>query len=56
MEVIVYHPKNPKDIQILQKKVAAVHAEIVLRHIDKLPYPKKQKLKLLDTVIEAGSR
>ena len=51
MKVIVYYPKNPKDILVLQKKVAAVHAEAVLRHIDKLPCPKKQKLKLLDAVI-----
>ena len=52
MKVIVYHPKDPKDIGILRKRVAAVHANTVLRHLDKLPCPKEQKLELLNSVIE----
>ena len=55
MKIIVHHPKSQEDISILQKKVAAVHAEAVLRYIDKLPCPKEQKLKLLNAVIETGS-
>ena len=51
MKAIVYHPESSKDIQILQKRVAAVHAEAVLRHIDKLHCPKKQKLKLLYSIV-----
>jgi len=52
MKVIVYHPKDPKDISTLQKRVAAVHADTVLRYLDKLPCPKEQRLKLLNAIIE----
>ena len=52
MKVIVYHPKKLDDVYTLQKKVAAVHAEAVLRFISKLPYSKEEKLKLLNAVIE----
>jgi len=52
MKVIVHHPKDPKDIATLQKRVAAVHANAVLRYLEKLPCPKEQRVKLLNTVIE----
>ena len=55
MKVIVYPPKDPGSILALQKKVAAVHAEAVLRYLDKLPCPKEQKIKLLNAVIEKGT-
>ena len=55
MKVIVHHPKKTDNVRILQKKVAAVHAEAVLRFISKLPYSKEEKLKLLNAVIETGS-
>ena len=52
MKVIVYHPKDPKDISILHKRVAIVHANAVLRYLEKLPCPKEQRLKLLNSIIE----
>jgi len=56
MKVIVYHPKDPKAIHALQKKVATAHAEMVLRYVSKMIYPKNEKLKLLNVIIKTGSR
>ena len=56
MKVIVYHPKKPDDIYILQKKIAVVHAKAVLRYINNLPCSKEEKLNLYNAVIETGSR
>jgi len=56
MKVIVHHPKKTDDVHTLRKVVAAVHAEAVLRYISKLSCPSEEKTKLLNAVIEAGSR
>ena len=50
MNVIVHHPENPENIIALQKKVAVVHAEAVLRYVQKLNCPKEQKLKLMNAL------
>jgi len=55
MKIIVHYPKNKKDIETLQKKVAIIHAEAVVRHIEKLPCPTSQKIALL-TAIKKGSQ
>ena len=55
MKVIVYPPKDPDSIRALQKKVATVHAEAVLRYLNKLSCPKEQKIKLLNALIEKGT-
>jgi hypothetical protein len=52
VNVIVYHPKSTENIRILQKKVAAVNAEAVLRYIESLHCPKEQKVNLLNNVIK----
>ena len=52
VKVIVYHPKDSANISILQKRVAGVHADAVLRYLDKSPCPKEQKLDLLNAIIE----
>ena len=54
VKIIVHYPKSQEGINILQKKVAAIHAETVLKYIDKLPGPKEQKLRLINTIIETG--
>jgi len=46
-EIIMHFPKKQEDVYILQKKVAQVHAEAVVKHLEKLPFPKEQKMKLL---------
>jgi hypothetical protein len=46
LNIIVHYPKCEHDIVALQKKVAVVHADTVIRHIQKLPCPQGQKMKL----------
>lgn len=50
MKVIVHPPTSPEGIRDLQKRVAGVHAEAVLKYIAKLPCPKEQKMQLLNSV------
>ena len=50
MKIIVHAPKNPESVCELQRRVAVVHAEAVLKYIAKLPCPKKQKLQLLSSI------
>ena len=52
-EIIMHFPKKQEDVYILQKKVAQVHAEAVVKYLEKLPFPKEQKLTLL-TAIKRG--
>ena len=49
-EIIMHFPKKQEDVYILQKKVAQVHAEAIVKHLEKLPFPKEQKLAILDTI------
>ena len=51
MDIFVHYPKKPNDLRDLQKKVAAVHAEAVVRRIQSIPCPKEQKEKLLQEII-----
>ena len=51
MRVISYLPKDPAAMQELQKGLAEVHADMVLRRISELKCPKEQKLAILDAVI-----
>ena len=53
MNIIVHYPKNPQDITKLRKAVAAVHAEAVIQHINKLPCPQGQKLDLHSKIKKA---
>jgi len=50
IDIIVHFPKKQEDIYILRKKVAQVHAEAVVKHLEKLPFPKEQKLALLTVI------
>jgi len=49
-EIIMHFPKKQEDVYILQKKVAQVHAEAVVKHLEKLPFPKEQRMKLLAAI------
>lgn len=50
MNVIVHLPKSPEGLLNLHKRVAAVHAEAVLKYITKLPCPKEQKIELVANI------
>lgn len=50
MNVIVHSPKSLEGLLDLQKRVATVHAEAVLKYIAKLPCPKEQKIELVSSI------
>jgi hypothetical protein len=50
MNVIVHYPKKEEDIRELQKRVAEVHAQAVIRTIQALSCPKEQKLELIKDI------
>ena len=50
LNAIVHSPKSPKGLLELQKRVATVHAEAVLKYITKLPCPKEQKIQLVSSI------
>ena len=47
MKVIVHPPRTLEGLHDLQKKVATVHAEAVLKYIAKLSCPKEQRIELV---------
>ena len=53
LNVIVHSPKSPEGLLDLQKRVATVHAEAVLKYITKLPCPKEQKIQLVSSIQNA---
>jgi len=53
LNIIVHYPKSQHDIEALQTKIAAVHADAVIRHIQKLTCPQGQKIKLLQEIKSA---
>ena len=52
INVIVYYPKTEKGQDELRRRVALVHADAVNRRLKELRCPEKQKLELLDAVID----
>ncbi len=52
MDIVVHYPKDPDRLRELQQKVAAVHAEAVVRRIQSIPCPKQQKEELLKSIIK----
>ena len=50
LNVIVHLPKSPEGLLNLHKRVAAVHAEAVLKYTAKLHCPKEQKLELVSSI------
>ena len=53
MNIIVHHPKSAQDLEALQKKVASVHADAVIRHLQNLTCPEAQKVKLYNEIKKA---
>ena len=52
INVIVYYPKTEEGQEELRRRVALVHADAVNRRLKELRCPEKQKLELLDAVID----
>lgn len=52
MEIIVHYPETPEKQAQFDARVAKFHAEYVAQYIEKLNYPTKQKLKLIDAIAE----
>ena len=56
IHVIVHYPKTEEGKRELAERVAGGHADMVNQHIKKLNCPSKQKVQLLDAVIQAASK
>lgn len=56
INVIVYYPKTEEGQEELRRRVALVHADAVNNRLKALNCPEKQKLELLDAVIETVRR
>lgn len=48
--MIVHYPKSEADRQEIQKRLARIHAQFVLRYVEKLNCPLEQKRQLIDAV------
>ena len=53
-KVLVHMPETEEASRELASRAAAVHADIVIRYIQKLNCPAAQKLKLLDSLITSA--
>ena len=51
MNVIVHYPETADKQVELAKSVAKLHAESIVRYIEKLNCPSEQKLALIDSII-----
>lgn len=51
MNVIVHYPKTADKQAELAKSVAKLHAESIVRYIEKLNCPSEQKPALIDSII-----
>lgn len=52
IEIIMHYPTTDKGKQELARRVSEVHADFVCAELKALSCPSKEKLKLLNTVIE----
>jgi len=53
MNIVVHYPKTEQNKAVLRKKTAIVHAEAVIRHMQQLACPQKQRIKLYSEVKKA---
>jgi len=53
LNIAVHHPQSASEVNTLRKKVAAVHAGVVLRHVQNLRCPEAQKMKLHQEIKKA---
>ena len=53
MKIIVHPPTSLEGLRDLQKKVAIIHAEAIVKYITKLSCPKEQKMQLFISIQNA---
>ena len=54
--MIVHYPKTDAGKEELARRVATIHAESVIAKINRLNCPSKQKLELVEAVIDTVKR
>ena len=52
VNLIVYRPRTEQEQTELARRIAGIHAEIVLRQVQELSCPAEQKMELLEAVVE----
>jgi len=52
IDIIVYYPGSQEDMNELAKRVGSIHVDAVMSCVRRLKCPHKQKMALLDSVIE----
>ena len=55
MNIIVHTPKDKTEKEELMKRVAAAHAEYILKYIEKLDISAEQKSDLVDIIIRCNN-
>ena len=53
MNVIVHYPQKAENVHALQVRVATVHAQAIIRYLEKLTCPKEQKIQLIEEIKES---
>lgn len=50
--IIIYTPKTAAGTSELERRVAKLHADSVLKHVNNLKCPAEQKRQIIETVIK----
>lgn len=50
LNIIVHYPKDKNALEELYKKKSKLHTNMILSYINKLPYSKDEKIKLIDRI------
>ena len=56
INIIVHYPTTEEGRRELKRRVASVHADAVINSISKLKCPHRDKIRLLDAIIEDAKR
>ena len=52
MKIIVHYPKSEKGLSELCERVAEIHTEAIISHLNSLSCPKEQKLQVVEKIKE----
>ena len=56
INIIVHYPTTEEGWRELRRRMAIVHADAVLNSVQKLNCPTRQKIKLIDAIIEDAKK
>lgn len=56
INIIVHYPTTEEGWRELKQRVASVHADAVINSVSKLKCPLRDKIRLLDAIIEDAKR